>query len=791
MAAAAGGARDLVSRNVIQSAREGVSFYPAHKLYIEKFVRSFEGKEDLGGHFGRRKYRSLLQKAANRWTETVQIDMDDLEQFVEKEFSTPDADIQAALQKEAALLQESLRQLQSGIQNNTLRYLKFFFDACVQLFPQPDENFNTSKTGLSHQTTAAWRKRQHEERAGGPVGAFPVPAKLMHNFDIRFKPGQHFPVKKLRDITALDVGSLVQIDCIVVRTSAVKPKAEVATYTCELCGSEIFQIVEGGSFNPAKQCISEKCKARGTDGKLVPQVRTSKFVRYQEMKVQELSAHVPVGGIPKCIDVYLHSDLTRNVLPGDAIRLAGVYTPISHSYLRQQSKGTVQDMYIEAHYLDKHKKGYAEQDDDKEAYNAEIDRLAASGDLYERASKSIGPEIFGHLDIKKVLLLVLVGGMTKKMSDGLRIRGDIHVLLMGDPGVAKSQLLRQICNMAPRSVYTTGKGSSGVGLTACVVRDPSGEVTLEGGALVLADKGICCIDEFDKMEEGDRTAIHEVMEQQTISIAKAGITTTLNARASICAAANPAYGRYNPYKSVTENLRLPESLLSRFDIIFLILDIVVRENDLELARHVCGVHAREGAGDQGGSRKKADESTQGFLGFKPLSSACMRQYVSRARQLEPLIDHSLVQEIAETYVEMRATEDAEKYDSRKSYTTPRALLAMLRLSQAVARARFGSKVEKADFEEAVRLTRVSKESIEAFEKQRQESHPLDTVFEIVQELSKAAADGWVEVQMINSVAGNRGLNDDVVKEALDNYETLNVWTLDASRSHVKFFAPPS
>jgi DNA replication licensing factor MCM7 len=781
------GARDAVSGNVLAESKKAIEQYAAHKLFVEKFIRAFEADEELGGRFGRRKYKALLQQASNRQRETIQIDLDDIEKFVEKEFPRPDEDIRQALGKGPEVLQESLRHLQANIQTNALRYLKFFFDACVQQFPEPDGEFNTAKTGLSQQTTAAWRKRLHEEQAGGAAGAFPVPAKLMHNFNIKFKPGRHSPCKKLRDITAADVGSLVQIDCIVVRTSAVKPKAQVATYTCELCGAEIFQIVEGERFNPAQQCISEKCKARGTDGKLVAQVRTSKFVRYQEMKVQELPAHVPVGGVPKCVDVCLQSDLTRGVLPGDAIRLAGVFTPRNQPFFMVQQKGTVQDMYIEAHHLDKHKKGYVEKADDREAMDAEIDRAAASGDLYENAAKSIGPEIFGHLDIKKVLLLVLVGGMTKQMQDGLRIRGDIHVLLMGDPGVAKSQLLRQICNVAPRSVYTTGKGSSGVGLTASVVRDPSGEVTLEGGALVLADKGICCIDEFDKMEESDRTAIHEVMEQQTISIAKAGITTTLNARASVCAAANPAYGRYNPYKSVVENLRLPESLLSRFDIIFLILDVVVRENDLELARHVCNVHATTMAGAQ----KKEDESKQGFFGFKPMSSQVLRQYVTRARQLEPLIDDNLVQEIAETYVEMRATEGAEKYDSRKSYTTPRQLLAMLRLSQAIARARFGTKVEKADFDEAIRLTRASKESIEAFEKSRQDGNPLDQVFEIIQELAKSTVDGWVEVQMLNSMAATKGINENVVKEALEHYESLSVWTLDASRSNVKFFAPPS
>lgn len=360
---------------------------------------------------------------------------------------------------------------------------------------------------------------------------------------------------------------------------------------------------------------------------------------------------MPVGHIPRCLTIFCRGEVSRQALPGDHVSITGIFLPLLKQGFKQIVGGLLTETYLEAHvrlflvlflqlliniFLQRVISLNKASEDEASSATLTQEELASLTveDFYTKLAVSLAPEIYGHLDVKKALLLLLVGGVDRK-QDGMKIRGNINICLMGDPGVAKSQMLGYIARLAARSQYTTGRGSSGVGLTAAVMKDPlTGELTLEGGALVLADQGICCIDEFDKMADADRTAIHEVMEQQTISIAKAGIMTCLNARVSILAAANPAYGRYNPKRTIEQNIQLPAALLSRFDLLWLIQDKPDRDNDLRLAKHIAYVH---------------QHGKQPPLQVETLDMSVMRKYIALCKLKQPAIPEELTDYIVCKY----------------------------------------------------------------------------------------------------------------------------------------------
>ncbi len=508
------------------------------------------------------------------------------------------------------------------------------------------------------------------------------------------------------------MGKLITVRGIVTRVSEVKPFLLVDAYACDVCGAEVFQEVTSRQYMPLTQCNSRRCMTNNTRGPLYPQVRASKFVPFQEVKIQEMADQVPVGHIPRTMTIHVYGPLTRAMNPGDVVHVGGIFLPMPYSGFKAIRAGLLTDTYLDAQSIHQLKKQYTAMQRTPEIAAA-IAELKDDPALYQKLASSIAPEIYGHEDVKKCLLLLLVGGVSKTVGDGMKIRGDINVCLMGDPGVAKSQLLKYISKVAPRGVYTTGRGSSGVGLTAAVMRDPvTDEMVLEGGALVLADNGIACIDEFDKMEESDRTAIHEVMEQQTISISKAGITTTLNARTSILAAANPLYGRYNPRISPVDNINLPAALLSRFDILYLILDTPTRDDDERLAQHVTYVHMHNAHPE---------------LEFDVISPTLMRHYIALARQKRPVLSRAVSDYVVGAYVQMRSQYKEDELSPSSGggdgssgsgpggngtgYVSARTLLGIIRLSQALARLRFDDSVSIPDVDEALRLLEVSKSSI--------------------------------------------------------------------------------
>ncbi|KAK1935722.1 DNA replication licensing factor mcm7 [Phytophthora citrophthora] len=677
----------------------GMSNYAEEKAKCVEFLLHFTSNLDdpsLGP-----KYARMMQEVANRERTSIPISLDDMQIFEKEDIN-----------------------FVSRIVRNARRYISLFADAVDENLPPPTRDISDSQDVLDvlrmsrAQEVAQQRQTEDNEDGTQPAAnantANIFPPALMRRFEVHLIPGVKLKAVPIREVKAAKVGALVRIKGMVTRVSTVKPLLTVATYTCEACAYEVYQEVKARQFNPLTQCPSERCETNKAQGRLIMQTKASKFDKYQEVKFQELPDQVPMGHIPRSLTVYLRGELTRTCEPGALVTICGVFLPLPYSAQRQMQMGLVTETYLEATDVMNHKKRYSAMESSEAMETAVLRLQEGKENVYEVLSQSLAPEIYGHEDVKKALLLLLIGGVTKRMDEGMKLRGDLNVLLMGDPGVAKSQLLKHIATVAPRGVYTTGKGSSGVGLTAAVVRDATTkEMTLEGGALVLADMGICCIDEFDKMEEGDRTAIHEVMEQQTVSIAKAGITTTLNARTSVLAAANPIFGRYNKKLSASQNINLPNALLSRFDLLFLLLDVANYEKDEALARHVTYVHRFSRNPD---------------MSFEPVRPEVLRYFIAIAKQYQPSIPENLCGYIVEAYVTLRQQDVNEHARERQQQQfrqqfgdrgandaqtamTARQLLSILRLSQALARLRFSTEVIHQDVDEAIRLVYVSKASL--------------------------------------------------------------------------------
>ncbi|XP_066144848.1 DNA replication licensing factor Mcm7 [Euwallacea fornicatus] len=714
--------------------------YDTEKETLKRFLTEYCVQDTHGNkNF---KYSNQLTKLAHREQTSMHVELDDLSDFNDE--------------------------LANDVINNTRRYILLLSDIVYELLPTFIQGEVAAKDALDvyieHRLMMEQRTRQPNEQRD-PRNHFPP--ELMKRFEIYFKDLSTRKHQPIREVKANQLGKLVTVRGIVTRSTEVKPLMCVATYTCDQCGAETYQPISSLSFMPETLCPSEDCKVNKSGGRLYLQTRGSKFIKFQEVKIQEHTDQVPVGHIPRSMTVFCRGEITRQALPGDHVAITGIFLPLARQGFKQITAGLMSETFLDAHKIISLNKTAEDEDAAKQLTPEEL-AVLTEDDFYGKLAMSIAPEIYGHADVKKALLLLLVGGVDKR-PDGMKIRGNINICLMGDPGVAKSQLLSFIDRLAPRSQYTTGRGSSGVGLTAAVMKDPfTGEMMLEGGALVLADQGVCCIDEFDKMADVDRTAIHEVMEQQTISIAKAGIMTCLNARVSILAAANPAYGRYNPKRTIEQNIQLPAALLSRFDLLWLIQDKADRDNDLRLAKHITYVH----------QNCRQPPSQTDALGM-----SVMRKYVALCKMKEPVIPEDLTDFIVNAYVELRRE---ARNSQDMTFTSARNLLGILRLSTALARLRLSNVVEKADVNEAIRLMEMSKDSLkQTFEnKGYRPPNVNDKIFAIIREL--AGSEKTVKVSDVLEKCAAKGYNPNQVDVCIEEYEELNVWQVNQTRSRLTF-----